>query len=88
MQTFNYSNTGSSATIKSGPGAIFSANLAAGSDAATAIIYDNTAASGTVIWKLSAPANGNAFAQLQVPFGDGCHVALTGTSPSFSISYR
>lgn len=82
-----YKNTGTSATVHTGPGKVHTVTLAAGSDAATLILYDNTAASGTVIWKLAAAQNTSASAVLDVSFGKGCHAALTGTSPSASVSY-
>lgn len=82
--------TAVAATIKSGPGQLTSVTLTAGSDAATAILYDNTAASGTVIVKLAcAAANTTAHVDLSRPFvfSTGCHVALTGTAPSVTIGY-
>lgn len=88
VRSFFVTSTSSSATVKSGPGLIHTMTLAAGSDAATAIVYDNTAASGTVLWKLSSVANDSETARLDIPFSTGCHVALTGTDPQFSIAYR
>jgi hypothetical protein len=89
MQPVAYSNKTSSAAVKSAPGTLFGLVLAAGSDAATLIVYDNTAGSGTIIAKLSAIANGSAAISLPfgVSFGKGCYVALTGTSPSASVFY-
>jgi len=89
MGPVGYSNTGSSAAIKSTPGVLFGIALAAGADAATLIIYDNTAGSGTVIAKLSAVANGSATLSLPMgaAFGKGCYAALTGTSSSASVFY-
>lgn len=87
LSSYNVTNIAVAATIKTGPGIIHSITLAAAADAATAIVYDNTAASGTVIAKLSAPLTDTAHAVLDVPFSIGCHVALTGTTPSFTIAY-
>ena len=85
--SYAYKNTGTSATVKTGPGKVHSITVAAGSDTATLILYDNTAASGTVIWKLSAVQNTSESAVLDIAFGTGCHAALTGTSPSASVSF-
>ena len=84
-----YSHKTGDGTVKSGPGILHEAHLAAGSDAATAIVYDNTAASGTVICKLTAGANGSdRYAPPGgVSFGAGIHVALTGTGPTASFAY-
>ena len=85
----NYSNTGESAAIVSGPGRVYGAVLAAGSDAATLILYDNTAGSGTVILKLAAVANTSEAISIPggVTFSTGCYAAVTGTSPSVTIFY-
>jgi len=88
MISYYYKNTGSSAIVKSGPGLVHTITLAAGADAATLILYDNTAGSGTVIWKLAAAANTSETAMPDVPFATGCYAALTGTGPSASLSYR
>jgi len=87
LGSYKYTNTAIAATIKTGPGTLHSVTLAAAADAATAIFYDNTAASGTVICKLSAPLTGTAHAVLDVAFGTGCHVAVTGTTPSVTVAY-
>lgn len=85
--SYLYKNTAASATIHTGPGRIHSISLTAAGDTATAIVYDNVAASGTIIWKLSSATTTTESAILDVAFGTGCHVALTGTTPSFSIAY-
>ena len=87
IASYNYSNKVASATVKAGPGVLHSVSLAAGADAATAIFYDNTAASGTIIIKLAAVIGGTESAVLDVAFGTGLHVAVTGTAPSFTASY-
>jgi hypothetical protein len=85
--SYTYTNTGASALIKTGPGVLHSVTLAAAGDAATAIFYDNTAGSGTVICQLSSVANSTESAVLDVTFGTGCYVALTGTTPSASLAF-
>ena len=80
-------STGSSALIKTGNGGVTSATLAAGSDAATLILYDNTAGSGTAFLKLAAAANTTAHANFSFPMGftTGCYAALTGTGPNATV---
>jgi hypothetical protein len=87
VNTFNYSNTGASALIKTGPGILHSVVLAGGSDAATLIVYDNTAGSGTIICKLATATGETGSAVLDVAFSKGIYAALTGTTPSVSISF-
>ncbi len=77
-----YSNKVASALIKTGPGILHGVVLAAGSDAATLILYDNTAGSGTIICNLAAITGTSASVVLDVAFGTGLYMALTGTSPS------
>lgn len=86
---YAYKNLAASGLVKTGPGVLCSIVLTGGSDAATAIVYDNTAASGDVIVSLGAPtADKTVAASLDVVFSVGCYVALTGTDPSCTVSYR
>jgi hypothetical protein len=64
-------------------------HLAAGTDAATATVYDNTAASGTILARLAAVANGNdRYAPTDgIPFGVGVFVDFTGTTPTADFAY-
>lgn len=87
LGSYNYDNTGSSALVKTGPGGVHSVTLAAGSDAATLILYDNTSGTGTVIWKLAAAQNTSESAVIDASFSTGCYAALTGTSPAASVAY-
>lgn len=87
LASYAFKNTAESVLIKTGPGGIHSVTLAAGSDAATLILYANTAGSGTIIWKLAAATGTSESAVLDVPFGTGCYAALTGTAPSASVAY-
>lgn len=83
-----YKNLVASGAAFSVPGQIFGVVLTAGSDAATAIVYDNTAGSGTIVCKLAAAA-ANTTAQIAIPngvtVGKGAYVALTGTAPSCTV---
>jgi hypothetical protein len=75
--------------VKSGPGALVAVALTAGSDGATATLYDNTAASGTVLVTLKAAANGSAVFTPAAPyaFAKGCYADLTGTGPAVTVVY-
>lgn len=84
---YAFKNTGSSALVKSGPGGVHSVTLAAGSDAATLILYNNTSGTGTVIWKLAAAQNTSESAVLDAAFSKGCYAALTGTGPAASVTF-
>ena len=76
--------------VKSNPGAVISVVLTGGSDAATLILYDNTAASGTKLVTLKAAANTTVpyVPPRSFSFGKGCFAALTGTSPAAYIQYE
>jgi hypothetical protein len=84
---YGYKHLSSSGLVKSGPGAVHSVVLAAGSDAATATVYDETSGSGDVLAVLKAVATDSACAVLDVAFGVGCYVVLAGTGPAVTVSY-
>lgn len=74
--------------IHTGPGSIDSVLLTAGSDAATLIIYDNTAASGTVVATLKAAANTCfQWSPRGHVLSKGAYGDITGTSPEAVIVY-
>ena len=74
--------------IHTGPGSIDSVILTAGSDAATLIIYDNTAGSGTVIVTLKAILETSVqWTPRGHVFGRGAYGVITGTSPEAVIVY-
>jgi len=83
-----YINLAASGAAFGGTGQFFGVILTGGSDAATAILYDSAAGSGTVICKLAAAANTTA-PPLVIPNGVsvklGVYVVLTGTAPSCSV---
>lgn len=90
IPTASYTTTAASAKLVTGAGAVLAIHLTAGSDAATAILYDNTAGSGTIICKLSASAANtvDAFTPgVRLPFQTGLYVTLTGTTPSCTVCY-
>lgn len=73
--------------LAGGPGLLVSAHLVAGSDVATATIYDGTDTSGPVITRLSAVANSaDAYCPAAaIPFRTGLHVVMTGTGPLLTL---
>lgn len=79
----------SSAAVKSTPGMLCGVVLTGGSDAASVIIYDNTAGSGTILLTLKAAANTSIIWTPAQPVsaGTGIYAALTGTSPAVDVSY-
>lgn len=87
MRTYKNANTASSAAVKTGPGGVHTVTLTAAADAATLILYDNTAGSGTIITKLAAAIGTTAHVELDVPFSVGCYAALTGTAPSATVTF-
>jgi hypothetical protein len=68
-------------------GQLFGAVLTAAGDTATAIIYDNTAGSGTVVLKLATAANTTTAFTLPngITLANGAHAVLTGTTPSLTL---
>ena len=73
--------------VKTGNGGVTSVVLTAAGDTATAILYDNTAGSGTIILKLSAVQNTSVTANFTSPLGftNGCYVVVSGTTPNVSV---
>ena len=62
--------------------------LTAGSDLATAIVYDATSGTTNPIATIKAAANTTRQVQFNVPCGRGIRVALTGTSPVCTVIHR
>lgn len=78
--------------IIDGPVRLKSVVLAAGSDAATAIIDDSTDGAGTDLLKLVAPAGDTAVwtsgDKHGVYLGTAAYTTLTGTGPHLTIEYE
>ena len=75
--------------LVTGSGVIYGMVLDAGTAAASVILYDNTAASGTVLWRLSSIAN-NAVSVggLSIAFSKGIYVDITGTgAPVVTVNW-
>lgn len=75
--------------VKNGPGVLVAVVVTGGTDAATVVLYDNTAASGTVLCTLKAGANESAVFTPALPyaFAKGCYADLTGTGPEVTVVY-
>ena len=82
-----YSTIAATAAVFSKPGVIYGAALTGGSDAATVILYDNTAGSGSVILKLAAAAGVSVSVSIPngVAVGLGCYATIAGTAPSVTV---
>jgi len=88
MSMAAYTNKTASGAVLSAGGTCYGAVLTSGSDAATLILYDNTAGSGTIICKLAVAAANTTVVFTPVvglPVGTGLYAALTGTSPSATV---
>lgn len=75
--------------VKTGPGALVAVVLTGGSDQASVVLYDNTAASGTVLCMLTVAANSSGdFAPcLPYVFSKGIYADLSGTNPSVTVVF-
>ncbi len=69
------------ATLKTGPGKFYGLTVTA-SSSGTVTIYDNTAASGTVLFTKSSLTVGDVihFGGLGIAAGNGIHVVCGGTA--------
>jgi hypothetical protein len=78
------------AQVKTGPGSLVSVLLTAGTDAASIILYDNTAGSGKVICTLKAPLEDSREWSPADPavFTKGVNAVVSGTSPLAYIVTR
>ncbi len=85
--SYKYTNKVASALARTGPGILHSVNLAATGDTVTAVVYDNTAGSGSIICKLSAVLGTSVSVVLDVAFGTGLYVTLTGSTPSCTLTH-
>lgn len=76
--------------VESRGGQLVSVLLTAGSDAASIILHDNTAGSGTVLCKLAASA-ANVTAQWTPSrayiFTNGLYATVSGTGPAATVVY-
>jgi len=77
--------------LKRGPGAIHKVLIGDTANNAVITLYDNTAASGTVLWSSGAmPANATPFAMDfgNMPFYTGLTLAVTGAAANVAVVYE
>lgn len=85
---FTYKNLNGAATttVKSGAGVLHAITINT-TAAATIVVYDNTAGSGTTIASIAAsPAIGSTF-RFDVAFATGLTIVIAGAS-DITVSYR
>lgn len=83
-------STTSDAALVTGTGVLYSVGLTPAAAAATLTLYDNTAASGTVICTLQAGANGASAQRVYVcgvVFNIGVYADIGGAGASADIEY-
>ena len=86
--TYAYKVLAATGNAKATPGIVHHVILTGGSDAATAIVYDDTDGTALQICKLCAAANTTVSVALHVACSTGIRVALTGTSPVCTVVYQ
>lgn len=86
--SYAYTKLTATGNAKATPGIVESVILTGGSDAATAIVYDDNDGTANYIAKLCAAANTTVQVDLHVACSTGIRVALTGTSPVCTVTYR
>ncbi len=85
----NSTHITASGLIHTGYGGVMAVILTGGSDAASVTLYDNTAASGTVIAVLKAGIDTTVVFTPAVALGvaKGIYAAITGTTPDVTVAY-
>jgi hypothetical protein len=73
---------------KYGPGTVHRVIFSAGSNGDGVTLYDNTAASGTIISQFTATNNITAPVEFNVPFNTGLTVVTTGTGSYCTVIYE
>jgi hypothetical protein len=84
---YGYKFLDASGLVKSGSGVLHTVVLSGGTTVAVAAFYDETSGSGDVLAVVKAAANTTVGVALDVVFGVGCYVTLSGTSPSCTVGY-
>lgn len=87
--SFNHITTSTTTTVKSGSGILVSIVVSSkGTVASTLTVYDNTAASGTVIAVIDSLNNVGTFT-FNCVFSTGLTIVSTGTvAPDVTVLYR
>jgi hypothetical protein len=88
MEAHAYKVLAATGNAKEAPGVAVRVVLTGGSDAATAILYDDTDGTSNPILTICAAAATTVSVDVGVPCSTGIRVALTGTSPSCTVFYR
>jgi hypothetical protein len=91
MSYYHAAGTTAGVTLKVGPGNIHHAIVSQISNNSVVTLYDNTAASGTVIWTSGAmTANANPYTLEfdDIPFSNGLTFAVTGANCSVVWIYE
>lgn len=85
-----HTNVTADVQVKTGPGQLVAVHLTGGSDAATLVLYDNTAGSGTVLATLKTSAANETDTWTPAcpySFSVGIYADITGTGPSATVVY-
>lgn len=85
-EVYTPSAISATATVKTGAGTCGGFIVSSATTGATVTVYDNTAASGTVILAAMTVAAGTPY-PLPVTFATGLHVVITGTA-SLTVFYN
>ena len=92
-KSFFTSSTSSGTVLKNGPGILHTINLTNFADSTVVTIYDNVAASGTVIWTYTCSAEnpGNippTTVNVEIPFFLGLTVVISTAAMGFGVTYE
>lgn len=87
--SYSRQSTLSSPAIKAGPGVLHSISIGNIGTAATLIVYDNTSASGTILFNLTTSPTVPVTFILDAQFATGLSVTLGGTAAmDVTLTYR
>ena len=84
---FGYVHLDASGLVKTGPGILHSVLVSAGSANAVATVYEEVSGSGDVIAVVTSVLNDSVSVVLDVAFGVGCYVTLSGAGATATVSY-
>ena len=89
MMIAGHAPIATSALVKTGPGSLIAAHLAAPTADSTLILYDNTSATGTVLATLAAAAKGadDFCPGAGIAFSIGCYAAISGSGAAGTVVY-
>jgi hypothetical protein len=87
-EVFAYKHLTESGVVKTGPGVLHSVLLSAAGADATATVYDEIGGSGDVLAVVTSVQDASECVVLDVAFGVGCYVGLSGTGAKVTVSYK